>query len=255
MNIKLHTPKSLKSGSGMSTMKQLLLSLVATTISIALTFGTAALVDSHKKRAEKREMVMMILNDFSHSIEQLEAIDSMAVDAFDTQLSMLAHPETFENDKVMLLLLKVAFHDESSKTVETIFSSNIETINTLGNILFAEKVSEFYLNRKVFFSTLGELEQTFFDDSTGITSSYENLTKNSLAIVIHLCENSVKQQKTILAQCQKMMDVDDEELAAFAKERQMLEVKPDTAQSNQTISELQKRQEQFLQAIEAGRQK
>ena len=42
MNIKLHTPKSLKTGSGMASMKQFLLSIVATSISIALTFGTAA---------------------------------------------------------------------------------------------------------------------------------------------------------------------------------------------------------------------
>ncbi len=41
MNIKLHTPNSLKAGSGMSTMKQFLLALLATTVSIVLTFGTA----------------------------------------------------------------------------------------------------------------------------------------------------------------------------------------------------------------------
>lgn len=41
MNIKLHTPKSLKSGSGMATLKQFLMSIVATSISIILTFGTA----------------------------------------------------------------------------------------------------------------------------------------------------------------------------------------------------------------------
>lgn len=49
MNIKLHTPKSLKAGSGMSSLKQFLLSLLATTVSIALTFGTAAIVDNYKK--------------------------------------------------------------------------------------------------------------------------------------------------------------------------------------------------------------
>ena len=52
MNIKLHTPKSLKMGSGMTTMKQFLLSIVATSISIALTFGTAAIIDSNKKEKE-----------------------------------------------------------------------------------------------------------------------------------------------------------------------------------------------------------
>ena len=59
MNIKLHTPKSLKAGSGMSSLKQFLLSLFATTVSIALTFGTAAIIDYNKKQKEKREIVMM----------------------------------------------------------------------------------------------------------------------------------------------------------------------------------------------------
>ena len=39
MNIKVHTPKSLKLGGGLSSLKQLLLSLVATTISIVLTLA------------------------------------------------------------------------------------------------------------------------------------------------------------------------------------------------------------------------
>ena len=50
MNIKLHTPKSLKTGSGMSSMKQFMLSLLATTVSIALTFGTAAIIDYNKNK-------------------------------------------------------------------------------------------------------------------------------------------------------------------------------------------------------------
>lgn len=60
MNIKLHTPKSLKTGSGMASMKQFLLSIVATSISIALTFGTAAFLDNKKKQSEKLEIVMMV---------------------------------------------------------------------------------------------------------------------------------------------------------------------------------------------------
>ncbi len=66
MNIKLHTPKSLKTGSGMGTLKQFLLSLIATTVSIVLTFGTAAIIDNNKKQKEKggaswvmRKMVKM----------------------------------------------------------------------------------------------------------------------------------------------------------------------------------------------------
>ena len=59
MNVKLHTPKTLKAGSGMTSTKQFLLSLIATTVSIVLTFGTAAVVDHHKKQAAKKEMVIL----------------------------------------------------------------------------------------------------------------------------------------------------------------------------------------------------
>ena len=69
MNIKLHTPKSLQTGSGMSSIKQFLLALLATTISIVLTFGTAAIIENHKKKTAKKEMVMMVLNDFDKTIE------------------------------------------------------------------------------------------------------------------------------------------------------------------------------------------
>lgn len=44
----------------MSSLKQFLLSLLATTVSIALTFGTAAIIDYNKKQKEKREIVMMV---------------------------------------------------------------------------------------------------------------------------------------------------------------------------------------------------
>lgn len=76
MNVKVHTPKSLKMGSGMATLKQFLLSLVATTISIVLTFGTAAWLDGKKKEEARREMVMMILYDLASSIERAEQCDS-----------------------------------------------------------------------------------------------------------------------------------------------------------------------------------
>ena len=122
MNIKLHTPKSMKAGSGISSFKQLLLSFVATTISIALTFGTAAFLDNKKKESDKREMVMMILNDFDKSIAQLEALDSSTVAAFEAQLSIIEHPETFENSKIELISLEADCKSEPSKTVESIFS-------------------------------------------------------------------------------------------------------------------------------------
>ena len=187
MNVKLHTPKSMKAGSGISSFKQLLLSFVATSISIALTFGTAAFLDKKKEEADKREMVMMILNDFDKSIAQLEELDSSAVAAFETQLSIIEHPETFEQRKIELTNLEADCKSEPSKAIESIFSSSIETINMLGNILFAEKVSEFYLNRQQLYTIMKEASQEAFNEEDGITTSFENLKKHNLSNIIFLC--------------------------------------------------------------------
>ena len=88
MNIKLHTPKSLKTGSGMATMKQFLLSIVATSISIALTFGTAAILDYNKKQKEKREIVMMVMYDMYNSLKSIQKADSTIQQAMDMQLQI-----------------------------------------------------------------------------------------------------------------------------------------------------------------------
>ena len=58
-------------------MKQFLLSLIATTISIILTFGTSLWLENRKTEKEKREIVMMVMHDISHSIDEMENADSL----------------------------------------------------------------------------------------------------------------------------------------------------------------------------------
>ncbi len=47
-----------------SGIKQFLLTLLATTFSIILTFGTSAIIERRHKAAAKKEMAMMIIYDF-----------------------------------------------------------------------------------------------------------------------------------------------------------------------------------------------
>ena len=56
--------------------KQFLLTLLATTFSIILTFGTSAIIDRRHKAAAKKEMVMMIIYDFDKTIEQAQEAES-----------------------------------------------------------------------------------------------------------------------------------------------------------------------------------
>ena len=97
MNIKLHTPKSLKMGSGMSSVKQFLLSLFATSVSIALTFGTAGYLDYKKKQSEKREIVMMVMYDMYNSLQAMQKADSMLLQAMQIQ-KQIAQDSTKFND-------------------------------------------------------------------------------------------------------------------------------------------------------------
>ncbi len=130
----------------MSSMKQFLLSLLATTVSIALTFGTAAIVDNNKKQKEKREIVMMVMYDLHNSLKSVEKADSNLHQIMDWQLQIAEDTTLFESLKysIMTNLPKLDY----TETVERIFSSNIESINTVGNVLFTEMVSEFYSQRK-----------------------------------------------------------------------------------------------------------
>ena len=243
----------MKAGSGISSFKQLLLSFVATTISIALTFGTAAFLDNKKKESDKREMVMMILNDFDKSIAQLEALDSSAVAAFEAQLSIIEHPETFENSKIELISLEADCKSEPSKTVESIFSSNIETINTLGNILFAEKVSGFYLNRQQLYTIMKEESQEVFNEEDGIATSFENLKKHNLSNFIFLCESFTSKLKEINEQCKQMMNVTDAEIAAFQSARLKLDTQINKAKDEEFIQNMMDRNQRFQQAIESSK--
>ena len=144
MNVKLHTPNSLKTGSGMATMKQFLLSLVATTISIVLTFGTAAFLDNRKKEEAKREMVMMIIYDIDKTVKLVELGDSIFRQSAKAQAQVAQHSESIDSLYNQLFpALKFSFN-QIPQTTEKIFSSNIETFTTIGNAKFISEVSTFY---------------------------------------------------------------------------------------------------------------
>ena len=48
-------------------LKDLLMTFIATTFSIVLTFGTAALIDKKQKEESKRQMVMYVLYDMKRA--------------------------------------------------------------------------------------------------------------------------------------------------------------------------------------------
>lgn len=232
---------------------QLWMSVIGTTISIALTFGTSAIFDYYKKKAEKHEMVLMILNDFSNTISQAEEIESAASSTFEAQLRILENPQTFSWDDKDLWMLLGSNTTMPAKTVENIFSSNIETVSTIGNILFTEKVSEFYLLRQQFFDMLNDNLQTIYDNENGITSSYQNMANHNLSVILSTCRVFLIRTGKIMELCKGMTDVSDAELQAFSQRRQSLssDFAPEEGKENNNI--FLEQDKRFQQAVKKGR--
>jgi len=220
MNIKLHTPKSLASGSGMSSRKQFLLSLLATTISIILTFGTAAIIDHRKKEKEKHEIVMMVMYDMHKSLKAIENVDSLLRQSMQLQVQVAQDTTQFDALKNKIQFMVPNF--EYTETVERIFSTTIETISTVGNVLFTENVADFYLNRRYY--------KTEVCDSllARISRDYPYATLRGLLDFDFFFEAALSSQFLLnmqqrFAQCMQMMDVTDEDIEAYTKAREQME--------------------------------
>ena len=221
MNIKLHTPKSLKNGSGMASLKQFLLSLFATTVSIALTFGTAAVIDYNKKQKEKREIVMMVMYDMYNSLEAVKQADSRIMESIQRQIKFAEDTTKLKTSDLVQMALIVPNSDFSEAT-ERIFSSSIETINTVGNVLFTENVADFYRFRKDYKRFVCDSVQHAIEADMPFQTAKSTINFD-YSLYALMSSNMIASMQTQFDQCKQMMDITDEEIEAYRKEREKIE--------------------------------
>ena len=253
MNVKLHTPKTLKAGSGMSSMKQFLLSLLATTVSIALTFGTAAVVDYYKKKAAKKEMVMMVISDFDKTIDNVMKADTALREACRLELELANHPEEYNSKRYSFpSLWSSVIEMEFPETTQKVFSSSIETFNTIGNANFVNEVSTFYINRDKYKTYV--IEQLKNDVTNNNTlSSLKSLLNISFPEYVLVNWTMLQELKDSRDKCMQIMHVSEEDLQAFSKQQQVSSTKDPEA-----IAERQKMIDEFsttLTKIEEAKDK
>ena len=220
MNIKLHTPKSLKMGSGMASMKQFLLSLFATSVSIALTFGTAAIIDDKAKQKSKREIVMMVMYDMYNSLQSIQKADSTIQQAMEIQLQIAEDTAKFET--LRFKFAQVMPRAEYTETTERIFSSSIETINTVGNVLFTENVAEFYQMRKLYKSSICDSIPNDFARSQPLRS-LKSLLDFDYSFYAIMSSGFLGNMQRLYAQCKQMMEVSDEDIDAYREQREQID--------------------------------
>lgn len=199
-----------------ATWKNFLLSLLATTISIVLTFGITAIINHKNERKEKRELVMMVMYDMSNSLQEIESVNSNLRESFDLQIQIAEDTSLFDYTTYLQLFSMVPMLNYN-ETVEHIFSSSIESINTIGNVLFVENVSEFYNLRRLY--------QTMICDSSkyGSFETLESVLDNDYSQFIFPSEMLYQRMKQSFVQCQQMMDISDEEIETYRKQREEMD--------------------------------
>ena len=203
-----------------SSWKQFLMSLLATTVSIALTFGTSGIINYKKKQSEKRQIVMMVMYDMYSSLTSVEKADSSIRQSMEIQRQLAEDPSRFETLRYQMALSmpRVDF----TETTERIFSSSIETINTVGNVLFTENVATFYQMRQVYKTTVSDpvyndvVQNESFSTIKGILDfDYSEYALTSCSILTDM--------RHLYAQCRQMMKVTDEEIETYRKARAQIE--------------------------------
>ena len=201
-------------------MKQFLLSIFATSVSIALTFGTAAIIDYKAKQKSKREIVMMVMYDMYNSLESIQKADSTIQQAMDMQLQIAEDTSKFEalRYKFAQLMPKA----EYTETTERIFSSSIETINTVGNVLFTENVAEFYQNRQIYKTSVCDSLINEFSHTKPFSTLKGTLDFYYFVYAI-TSSGILRDMQSLYAQCKQMMEVSDEEIEAYRKQRKQID--------------------------------
>ena len=240
MNIKSIAPKIQINSSKKELLNQFLLSLIATTISIVLTFGTAIWLDNNKKEEAKHEMVMMIIYDLSNTLKEVEEADALIQEGFEQQ------------DPTIIFSFTPQI--EYTETVERIFSSNIETINTLGNVLFAENVSDLYQLRKQYKEVICDVFTNEIKELDGIYG-YEqviNIPYYHRKLMSKIILNRMKEK---FLQCQQMMNVSDEDLEIYRQKRQDMELTAEQDSIRRTLfNQCDKDKQLLIEAIQKGKQ-
>jgi hypothetical protein len=237
---------------GISAGKEFLMSLLATTVSIVLTFGTTAIVDRKKQRAEKREMVLMVMYDMRESLKECEQCQNSMRDYCDLQVDLVAHPEQFSDRSIELVAhYPTLFY---TTTTENIFKSNVETISTIGNILFVETVSSFYNERDNYSK---DVVTVFQEEGPGYPPLYEDLAAFEAPRYLYRGELFYQAMKRDFEECKALMKVSEEDLDVFSKERKRVEEslsgKSMTERTKEFIQENEQRNAALQKAREEGR--
>ena len=142
-------------------MWQLLMTVIGTTISIILTFGTSWIVEKNKKGAEGRQLAMMVIHDIDNTAELFRRMAKDEKNSFTQAQYVLNHLDKANSigaDTLNTVLLFV-LHDSGEgssfdDSSEQLFLSSQDSWKNINNTTFIDAVTEFYQSRRETFESV-----------------------------------------------------------------------------------------------------
>lgn len=158
MNIKFRMPRFRKRDSAKGVVREMLMTIIATSISIVLTFGTGIWLDYRQKVKDSRQMAMMVIHDMDENIEAMNNEAKKERRDYAAAYYVLEHLDQIESlseDTLSQVWAFLATGNYGSSLVldesnEQIFNSSQETWKVLDNPTFVNLVQQFYSQRRHF---------------------------------------------------------------------------------------------------------
>lgn len=164
--------------------KTFLTSILGTTISIALTFGTSAWVSSSKKKAAQRLTAMMIIDDIDKSIDILKKIRDNEETGYNAAMYVREHIDSLESlsDDTLNIVydyllegFTISSEFEFSESTEKMFHSTQDSWSNLSSVKFVRNIEVFYKDRKM----LNELNSHAAWKKPVLKAETDSVTMNS----------------------------------------------------------------------------
>lgn len=111
---------------------------------------------------------------------------------------------------------------EFTETTESIFSSNIETINTVGNVLFTENVATFYQNRRLYKTSVCDSVYREVTRNVSFSTLKGTLEFNYMLYAITSC-GLMRDMQRLYDQNKLLMEISDGEIDAYRKQREQID--------------------------------
>ena len=202
-----------------SWIKELLLTILATSISIVLTFGTAYYLEYHQKMNSRRQMAMMIIHDIDLSIQQMEKVDSILREFDDIQLEILQGK--YSGPIIMAkadLIKRDPIQIKFAETTERIFTSNVDTWSTIGKADFIDNVSRCYIKRAEFQKEVLEAfhNKLWLNNSELKVNDLDSLLNIDSSFFVYYASSLIKSMKAANELNKQIMGVSDKDLEKFS---------------------------------------